>query len=154
MYFVYLVVMLVLGKIKFFGLVAFLVAAPFVLFKMVWLARSVRVMGCYSFAGMGEAGEQVRLDYSICWFPVGKDTVWFNGMGNLPFRPGDAIPVRYQADDPADAKVDIFAAIWGDTVVDTGVPLFMLLAVFLHPKVVPWGRKVAVRRQPPFVQVV
>jgi len=54
-------------------------------FKVVWLARSVRVMGVYSFAGMGEAGEQVRLDYSICWFPVGKDTVWFNGIGEPAF---------------------------------------------------------------------
>jgi len=146
--------MLVLGKIKFFGWVAFLVAAPFWVFRAVWLARSVRVMGVYSFAGMGEAGEQVRLDYSVCWFPVGKDTVWFNGLGNLPFRPGDAIPVRYQADDPGDARVDIFAAIWGDTVVNSGVPLFMLLAIFLHPKVVPWGRKVEVRWRRPHLRVV
>jgi len=56
--------------------------------------------------------------------------------------------------DPGDAKVDIFAAIWGDTIVNTGVPLFMLLAIFLHPKVVPWGRKVAVRRRRPFLLLV
>ena len=154
MYFDYLAFMLVLGKIKFFGLVAFLVAAPFWIVKLVWLARSVRVMGVYSFAGMGEAGEQVRLDYSICWFPVGKDTVWFNGVGNLPFQPGDAIPVRDLAGDPGDARVDIFAAIWGDTVVDTGVPLFMLLAIFLHPKVVPRGRKVAVVLRRPYLLLV
>jgi hypothetical protein len=108
-------------------------------------------LGGYSFRGLGLAGDQVAQDYSICWFPLGKDTIWFNGAGNLPFQEGDRIPVRYQADDPYDARLDVFPAIWGDTLVYGGIPLFVLLVIFLHPKVVPWGRGVRIVRRRPFV---
>lgn len=141
-------------KIRFFLLAALLVAAPFVLYKACWLLRSRRVEGVFSFVGHGQAGDQVRLDYSVCWFPLGKDTIWFNGAGNLPFHEGEPIPVRYQVDDPGDARVDVFAAIWGDTVVYGGIPLFVLLMMWLHPQVVPRGKEVRITWKRPFIVLV
>ncbi|HEY4110189.1 hypothetical protein [Puia sp.] len=138
-------------KIRLFLLLALLFAMPFVASKGWWLLHSRHTAGVYSFRGMGEAGDQIQLDYSVCWFPLGRDTIWFNGTGNLPFHEGDAIPVRYQVADPGDAKIDVFPAIWGDTVVYAGIPLFILLMIYVHPRVVPRGRKVRVVMRRPFL---
>jgi hypothetical protein len=138
-------------KIRFFLLLGFMFAGPFVGCKLLWLLHSRRVSGVYSFRGLGEAGDQVQLDYSICWFPLGKDTIWFNGVGNIPFHEGDSIPVRYEVNDPGDARIDLFPAIWGDTIVYGGIPLFILLMMFFHRRVVPRGRRVRVVLRRPFL---
>jgi hypothetical protein len=140
-----------LSKIRLFLLLGLMVVGPLVGHKLLWLWHSRRVAGVYSFKGLGSAGDQVALDYSICWFPLGTDTVWFNGVGNLPFPEGAAIPIRYEVDDPRDAKIDIFPAIWGDTIVYGGIPLFLLLMIYLHPKIVPRGRKIRVVWRRPFL---
>jgi hypothetical protein len=138
-------------KIRFFLLLGLMFAGPFVGYKILWLLHSRRVSGVYSFRGLGEAGDQVQLDYSICWFPLGKDTIWFNGVGNIPFHEGDSIPVRYEVNDPGDARIDLFPAIWGDTIVYGGIPLFILLMMFFHRRVVPRGRRVRVVLRRPFL---
>lgn len=140
-----------LSKTRLFLLLAVLCTAPFILYKISWLLHSRRTLGVYSFRGHGEAGDQMPLDYSVCWFPLGRDTIWFNGAGNLGLREGDSIPIRYQPDEPWDARIDVFPAIWDDTIVYGGIPLFALLLMYLHPKVVPRGRKVRVTRQRPFL---
>jgi hypothetical protein len=138
-------------KIRFFLLLALLCSGPFVAYKLWWLWQSRRVTGVYSFKGLGFAGDQMTLDYSVCRFRLGKDTIWFNGTGNLAFQEGDSIPVRYLVDDPGDARIDVFPAIWGDTLVYGGIPLFTLLLIYLHPKVVPRGRKVRVVWRRPYL---
>jgi hypothetical protein len=138
-------------KIHFFLLLGLVFVGPFVGYKLLWLLHSRHAVGVYSFKGLGEAGDQVQLDYSICWFPLGKDTIWFNGVGNIPFQEGDAIPVRYAVDDPGDVRIDIFPAIWGDTIVYGGIPLFTLLMMYLHPKVVPRGRRVRLVLRRPYL---
>lgn len=138
-------------KLRFFLLMGLFFSGPFIGYKVWWLSHSRRALGCYSFNGLGFAGDQVSLDYSVCWFPLDKDTIWFNGAGNLSFREGDRIPVRYQPDHPWDARIDVFSAIWGDTLVYGGIPLFLLLTMYLHPKVVPRGRGVRVSLRRPFL---
>jgi hypothetical protein len=142
---------MVFSKLRLFLLLGLLAVGPIMSFKFWWVLHSSRAKGVYSFAGHGEAGEQVRLDYSICWYLHGKDTIWFNGEGNLPFHEGDSIPVRYRVDDPGDVRIDIFNVIWGSTIVYAGIPVFMLLAMYLHPKVVPRGRRVRVVWRRPFL---
>jgi len=139
------------SKSRFFLLLGLLFVGPSVAYKLWWLGHSRRVLGWYSFKGLGQAGDQISLDYSICSFPLGKDTVWFNGAGNLPFHEGDAIPVRYQPDAPWDARIDVFSAIWGDTLVYGGIPLFLLLVLYVHRRVVPRGQGVRVVLRRPFL---
>jgi hypothetical protein len=146
-----LIMILRFSKIRLFLLLAVLFVGPLVGYKIVWLLRSHRVAGVYSYRGMGSAGDQISLDYSVCWFPLGHDTIWFNGTGNLGLREGDTIPVRYSPDEPWDARIDVFPAIWGDTIVYGGIPLFILLALFIHPGVVPRGRRVRLVRQRPYL---
>lgn len=141
-------------KPLFFSLLAVLVAGPFWTLKTVWVMRSKKVQGKFEFIGNGSAGDQVRLDYSIISFYAGGKQIWFNGLGNLSVKSGTVVPIRYQPDDPYDARVDIFAGIWGDTLVYSGIPLLMLLVLFLHRQVVPWGSAVRLTFKKPFLQII
>lgn len=141
-------------KTTFFFLLILLVITPFVASKFYWLARARRTHGIMAFKGQGFAGDQIKEDYSVICFQVDGDTIWFNGLGNIAFRPGEPIGVRYQPSNPADARVDIFAGIWGDTLINAGIPVLMLLALFVHPKVVPWGRKVKLTRKHPYIIII
>ena len=143
-----------LTRSAFFLALTGLIVLPFLGYKLWWLLDSRGTRGVMAFVGQGEAGEQVRLDYTVIYFRVGKDTVWFNGMGNLNYKPDDSIPVRYRPSDPSDAKVDIFAATWGDTLVYSGIPALMLLAVSLHPQVVPYRSRIRLLASSPFLRIV
>jgi hypothetical protein len=126
----------------------------FLLPKLIWVARSQRTWGVYAFAGNGNAGDQISLDYSVDYFRHGRDTVFFNGFGNLDYCPGDSILIRYQRSDPSDAKVDLFVAIWGETAVNGGIPLLMLLCIFIHPGVVPRRARLRLALRKPFIFIV
>lgn len=130
------------------------IAGPFWVARAWWVMRSVPVEGVFEFAGNGFAGDQVKEDYSVISFRAGEKQIWCNGLGNIPFKSGQPVPVRYQPDDPYDARVDIFAAIWGDTLVYSGIPVFMLLVAFLHPKVVPWGSRLRLSWRQPFIRIL
>ncbi|HVS96660.1 MAG TPA: DUF3592 domain-containing protein [Puia sp.] len=143
-----------LRKSLFFALVAIAIAAPFWTVRSLWVIRSVKATGVFGFAGNGYAGDQVRQDYSVISFVAGNKEIWFNGLGNLGYKPGQCVPVRYQPDDPYDARVDIFAGIWGDVLVYSGILVFLLLILFLHSRVVPWGSRVRVMIRRPFLQII
>jgi hypothetical protein len=141
------------SKPIFFGIVFLLIVGPFWACRLVWVLRSRQAPGVYAFAGQGFAGDQIKEDYSEIRFWVGKDTFWVHGLGNLPVKPGEPIRVRYQPDDIYDARVDVFAGVWGDTLVYSGIPALMLLVLFVHPQVVPWGSRVRVITRKPFIQI-
>lgn len=130
-----------------------LLILPFVLPRLFWLRGTQTTTGLFAFAGMGSVGDQMPLSYSVIYFRLGRDTVWFNGLGNLGLHPGDRVQVRYKVNDPSDAKVDIFAAIWGDILVYNGIPVLMLLAIYLHPEVVPKRSKIRLVGDPPFIRL-
>lgn len=92
--------------------------------------------------------------YAVIWFIVGKDTVWFNGRNDILFEEGEQVPVRYQQKDPADAKLNVFLAIWGDTLIYGGIPVLMLLVIFLHPQIVPYRSKIRLNTTRPFIMIV
>ncbi|MBS1659597.1 MAG: hypothetical protein JST68_00960 [Bacteroidetes bacterium] len=142
------------SKPVFFALLFIILVSPFWAVKAFWLMHSKKALGVMEFAGRGLAGEQIQEDYSVIHFSVGGDTIRFNGLGNLFYKPGTPVPVRYQADNVYDARVDIFAGIWGDTLVYSGIPALMLLALFVHARVVPWGSRVRIRGRRPFVTIV
>jgi hypothetical protein len=146
--------LMTMHKVPFFLLLLFIVTTPFWVSKVFWLLHSKRAEGWMAFEGKGEAGEQLPLTYSVIYFKCGKDTLWFNSMANPPLTKGERVPVRYQTDNPADARVDLFVGIWGDTLVYGGIPALMLIALFVHPEVVPWRSKVSLTWKRPFILLV
>ena len=64
------------------------------------------------------------------------------------------IPVRYQTNDPGDAKVDTFYGIWADVVVYGGEPLLILICIFLHRGIFPPGSKILVTLKKPYLSIV
>jgi hypothetical protein len=44
-----------------------------------------------------------------------------------------------------------FPGIWGDTLVYSGIPALILLVLFLHPLVAPWGSRIKLTAKKPFI---
>lgn len=122
--------------------------------KLIWLMQSKKTTGVFAFQGRGNALEQITLPFSELYFRLGKDTVWFKGPGKLGAKPGSMVPVRYQPGNPANAKVMTFFGFWGGTAIYGGIILLVLLAVFLHPDIVPRRARLRLSFRKPFLQIV
>lgn len=146
--------MLILSRGRFFLLLFLLITTVAFGSRALWMLHSKTTWGVFAFEGAGNAGDQISLSYSIDYFTLGSDTILFNGMGNLEYCPGDSIPVRYQADQPRDAEIDRFVALWGKPMVYGGIPLVMFLCIFLHRGVVPRYAKLRLIFKKPFIQIV
>lgn len=121
---------------------------------LIWLMQSKKTTGVFAFKGRGNALEQIRLPFCEIYFKLGSDTFWFKGPGNLQLQPSTPIAVRYQPQQPNDAKVCTFFGLWGGTATYGGIILLMLLAVFLHPAIVPRHARLQLGFKKPFIQFV
>lgn len=144
---------MLLSKNKFFLLLFVIAFGPFLVYKLVWIARSEKVNGVMGFVGKSYTGQLVH-NYSVVSFQVGKDTIWMNGNDNIFFKKGEAVPIRYQKHNPNDARLDIFPSIWGDTLVYGGIPVIILLLLFLHPHIFHRHTRFRLSRKKPLVQAI
>jgi hypothetical protein len=145
---------MIMHRITFFlGLFGILLI-PLLVPRILWLLRAEKTMGIMAFETRGTAGDQLPLTYSLIYFRHGKDTVWFYGVPGLGLKKDQLVPVRYQSGNPADAKIDLFIALWGDILVYGGVPFLMLLVIFLHPDVIPYRSRVRLTRKRPFIFIL
>lgn len=145
---------MLMPRTKFFLALFSLLIVPLLLYKVVWLMQSQKANGVFAFEGSGNALDQMRFPYSDIYFINGGDTVWFKGPGGLHLQPGAIVPIRYQSNNPSNAKLDNFKSIWGATIIYGGIPLLILLVIFLHPEIVPYRSKVKLTPRKPFVWVV
>ena len=137
--------MIIRRNIFFLCLFAIIVI-PFVGYKVHWLIESVQVKGVMGFVGKSYAGQIVHV-YSAIKYPVGKDTLWFNGNDNILYQPGEIVPVRYQIGNPSEARINIFTSLWGDTIVYGGIPLIIVLISFIHPQIFPYKARIRISRK-------
>lgn len=137
----------------FFLILFLIVATPFLLHKIIWLANSNATTGTMGFIGKTYTGQLLKV-YSVISFVTGRDTVWFNGNDNVIYKEGEPVPVRYQRSHPQDARINIFGSIWGDTIVYGGIPLAILLVIFIHPSIIHRRSRIRLTAAKPFVQVV
>ena len=144
---------MVLNRISFFFVLFFIVASPFLIHKFIWLARSEKTMGTMGFVGKSQTGQLVHR-YAVISFRIGNDTIWFDGNDNILFKEGEAVPVRYQRQNPKEARIDVFAAMWGDTLVYGGIPILILIVVFLDPRIIPFGSKVRISLRKPYISIL
>jgi hypothetical protein len=116
--------------------------------------QSRKVYGVFSHESLGPALDQIRFAHSEFWFRNGMDTVWVIGPGGLHLKKGDVIPLRYISGKETKARVGNFKGIWMGTVIYGGIVLLLLLAIFLHPEIIPYRSRVKLMGRKPFVFVV
>ncbi len=144
--------MVSLSKSALFGCILFLVLAPFLLCKLVWLADSEKATGTMGFKGKTQTGQYVH-NYSVIFFKIDTVEYWFNGLDNVFFKNGEKVAIRYKKKDPYDAKIDSFVSIWGDTLVYGGIPLAILVVVFLHPHIIRRGSRFVIQKKMPLIRL-
>ncbi|HTB24642.1 MAG TPA: hypothetical protein VK711_04695 [Puia sp.] len=145
---------MVIRQITLFTSIFLLYASPIIIPKIIWLSRSQKTSGIFSFEGKGSAGERIQLSYSFIHFKYGNRTIWFKGLGNMHLKEESVVPVRYQINDPEDAKVDTFYGIWGAVVVYGGEPLLILICIFFHRGIFPPKSKILITLKKPYLKVV
>lgn len=111
--------------------------------------NSKEATGTFYFTGHGNLGSVFGIStYPVIRFIIGKDTNYFNGNVNIPLNPDEKVLVRYQRNNPADAKINTFSCIWGDTLAYELGPFLILLVVFFHPDLVPKQAFIQVGKKP------
>jgi hypothetical protein len=148
---------MLISRSRFFLLLFLVLVGPFFLPKLFWFAGSRTVVGWVYYT----SGELDNLDGTkkslIIRFPLGKDTIEFRGM-YFPLRDNAPVRVRYWRFDAFDARIDLPVCIWGDTLVNSLLPLGIWLVLLLTPNrfdpLIPWGCKVWLRWRWPPVRVV
>jgi hypothetical protein len=94
--------------------------------------REQETTGTFYFTGHGNFGSVLGIStYPVIWFKQGNDTILFNGNVNIPLKPDEKISVRYQRNNPADAKVNTFTCIWGDTMAYELGPFLVFFDCFI-----------------------
>ncbi len=86
-------------------------------------------------------------------FKAGADSVWFDGIMNIGYNRGDLVPVRYNASDPYDARVNTFLGLWIDTLLYLIFPSLVLLILYIKPDIIPRKARVRLGRKP-LVQII
>jgi hypothetical protein len=124
---------MVFTKFQFFILLFAILIGPLLIYKLIWLANSKKTYGSIYFMGHDLELNGSVSSHLVILFKIGKDTFTFNTLSDLPFKNNEPVPVRYQKNDPSDAKVNLPDRIWGDTLVYSIAPVLLLLVLFLTP---------------------
>ena len=140
---------MIVSRNTFFLILFILINLPIPLYKLVWLATSKETTGTMYFLGHGNLGSVLGIStYPVIWFKTGHDTIYFNGNVNIPLKEGEQVSVRYQKNNPADAKINTFSCIWGDSLAYELGPLLIFIIVFFHPDLVPRKSRILLGTKP------
>jgi hypothetical protein len=140
-----------ISKNKFGLLLFFIFIFPFLLHKMIWLINSKKTTAEMCF--MGRTLEvQGTSDHAVLRFTSGGKKVFFNANFELDLKPGAIVYIRYQKNDPTDARVNSFTSIWLDTFLYIIPQLLILSILFFTPgkwdPLIPANAKIAFGRKP------
>ncbi|RYZ32020.1 MAG: hypothetical protein EOP49_38135 [Sphingobacteriales bacterium] len=144
---------MVIRRSIFFLLVSAVVVLPPLTAKLIWLSKTQTTTGVMSFEGMGQALDALRSTYSVFYFKHNNDTTWFNSSSNYKYKQGDIVPVRYVSSDPTDARLNTFTGIWLGTLLTGGIPLLILIVIFLNRYIVPYNADLRLERHRPYLFV-
>jgi hypothetical protein len=145
---------MIISRNSFFLILFALINLPIPLYKLIWLAGSRKAVGTMYFTGHGNLGSVLGIStYPVIWYKAGKDTIYFNGNVNIPLKEGEQVSVRYQKNNPDDAKINTFSCIWGDSLAYELGPLLIFIIVFFHPDLVPKKTRILLGTKP-FIKFV
>jgi hypothetical protein len=149
---------MLLSRWHFFAWLFLLMVIPFPARKVIWLAGSRQIMGKVYFTGHHFDPLGGIASHLVVIFYLGRDSIVFNNNVNLGLPDDSRVPVRYAAGNPADARVDTFLCIWGDTFVWMLLPTLIWIVLFLTPNrfdpLIPWRSKILLGKFRPFIRVL
>ncbi|HTF30000.1 MAG TPA: DUF3592 domain-containing protein [Flavitalea sp.] len=119
-----------LSRYQIFFILVLIFVSPFFIQKALWIANSKKTNGIMWFKGHSMELQSIS-SHAVIVFKVGRDSIVFNGGLEPNLKPGSLIPVRYQIDNPADAKVDSFRSLWARALVFAFLPFLAILVIFL-----------------------
>jgi len=146
---------MILSRNQFFLLLFMLIVMPFYAVKLNWIAHSTVTGGRMWFKGhtledLGNISEHLVIKYK-----VGNDSLWFDTM-NDEMEEGSIVSVRYQTNNPKDAKINSFKWLWMDTLLYSMAPLLIFLVLYLTPDkfdpLIPKKAKIIIRKKP-FIEI-
>jgi len=142
---------MLLTRTQFFLVVSILLLGPFYVPRFLWLIHSEKATGRGWFVGHTLELQGDVSQHLVIIFRAGSDSVFFNGSGRK-FHVGDPIPVRYQKDNPSDARINTFSGMWEDTLINSLLPLLTLLILYITPArfdpLIPWKARVRIGVKP------
>jgi len=124
---------MVLSRNQFFLIFSIIFLGPFLIQKIIWIAKSRETMGQMWFMGHTLEVQSIS-DHPVIRFRVGNDSIFFNSPVDHGYEKGESVPVRYQSNHPSDARVSNFIGLWGDTIVYALLPLLILVVLFFTPE--------------------
>ena len=149
---------MLISRARFFVLLFFLMVFPFIGQKLIWLMRSRSTTGIVYFMGHELDPISGISSHLVIFFRLGSDSVVFDSNVNLHLPDSTVVPVRYEADNPGDARIDKPVCIWGDTLVYVLSPVGIWLVLLLTPNrfdpLIPWRSKVRLGWRRPFIRVI
>ena len=145
---------MVIPRTFFFLVLVLILATTLLSGKIVWLYNSEETTGVFSFQSRGNALDQIRSSYSVCYFKKGKDTIWFEAPGNLKLKEGSIIKVRYQRNNPTDARVVSFRGFWRGTVIYGSIVFLVILVAFLNKEVFPPGSTIGFSNKKTLIYII
>ncbi len=129
---------MIISRNTFFLILFAIIGLPIPIYKLVWLATTTETTGTMYFTGHGNLGSVLGIStYPVIRFKARGDTIFFNGNVNIPLKEGESVSVRYQRNNPGDAKINTFSCIWGDSLAYEIGPLLIFIIIFFHPDLVP-----------------
>jgi len=145
---------MIFSRHSFFLLLLSVLVFPLFAYKLIWLSTSRETTGYMYFLGHGNLGSVFGIStYPVIRFGLGKDTILFNGNVNINLKTDEAVSVRYQKNDPSDAKINVFECIWGDTFAYCLAPFLFLLVIYFHPDLLPKKARIEIGRRP-FIRIL
>jgi len=142
---------MLLTRNQFFLVLLILSLGPFYVPRLLWLVHSGKATGRGWFVGHTLELQGDISQHLVIIFRAGNDSAFFNGGGGK-FHVGDSVPVRYQKDNPSDARVNTFSGMWEDILINSLLPLLTLLILYITPArfdpLIPWKARVRIGVKP------
>ena len=112
-------------------------------YKVWWFVTSKEAVGEVYFIGHGNLGSSLGIStYEVIRFTANCDTIIFNNNLYLHLKVGQPVRILYQSDNPEDAKVNTFKAMWAEPLIYSLWPIVVLIVFYLMPEVFPKKAKV------------
>ena len=139
---------MILSRSSFFIILFLLIVVPWFIPKTIWLINSKKAIGVMEFVGHDNLGSVLGMStYPVVQFKVGDSVFHFNGNMNLSLQKGQSIEVRYQRNNPSDARINSLCTVWVDTFAYEAGPTLCWLVMLLSPGIIPWKSRVKIGRR-------